>query len=65
VQASAELFYDVFSRYDPGNLLLRQAEREVLERALEASRLKRTSSDCAATAWSSSRSSGRRPLPSR
>ena len=42
VQASADLFYDVFCRYDPGNLLVRQAEREVLERQLEASRLKRT-----------------------
>jgi ATP-dependent Lhr-like helicase len=42
VQASAELFYDVFAKYDPGNLLLRQAGREVLERQLEASRLRRT-----------------------
>lgn len=41
-QASADLFYEVFSRYDPENLLLRQAGREVLERQLEASRLKRT-----------------------
>jgi ATP-dependent Lhr-like helicase len=42
VQASAGLLYDVFTRYDPGNLLLRQAEREVLERQLEASRLAAT-----------------------
>ena len=39
LQASSGLFYDVFSRYDPDNLLLRQARREVLERQLEESRL--------------------------
>ena len=39
VQASSELLYDVFARYDPDNLLLLQAHREVLERQLEQSRL--------------------------
>ncbi len=39
LQASSGLLYDVFVRHDPGNLLLRQAQREVLERQLEASRL--------------------------
>jgi ATP-dependent helicase Lhr and Lhr-like helicase len=39
VQASSELIYDVFARYDPDNLLLFQAHREVLERQLEQSRL--------------------------
>jgi ATP-dependent helicase Lhr and Lhr-like helicase len=39
VQASSGLLYDVFAKYDPDNLLLRQAEREVLERQLEASRI--------------------------
>lgn len=39
LQASSGLFFDVFQRYDPGNLLLQQAEREVLERQLEQSRL--------------------------
>ena len=33
--------YDVFARYDPDNLLLFQAHREVLERQLERSRLGR------------------------
>jgi Lhr-like helicases len=33
VQASSELLYDVFARYDPHNLLLFQAHREVLERS--------------------------------
>ena len=41
VQASSELLYDVFTRYDPENLLLFQAHREVLERQLEHSRLGR------------------------
>jgi ATP-dependent Lhr-like helicase len=40
-QASAGLFYDVFTNYDPGNPLLAQAHREVLERQLEIGRLKR------------------------
>ncbi len=42
LQASSGLFYDVFRRHDPGNLLVDQAHREVLERQLEASRLGRT-----------------------
>jgi ATP-dependent Lhr-like helicase len=39
VQATSSLFFDVFARYDPKNMLLRQAEREVLEKQLERSRL--------------------------
>jgi ATP-dependent Lhr-like helicase len=39
LQASSGLFFDVFQRYDPENLLLAQAHREVLERQLERSRL--------------------------
>ena len=39
LQASSDLFYEVFRRYDQGNLLLVQAEREVMERQLEQSRL--------------------------
>jgi len=41
VQATSGLFYDVFARYDPNNMLLQQAEREVLERQLERSRMGR------------------------
>jgi ATP-dependent Lhr-like helicase len=41
LQASSGLLWDVFNEYDPGNLLLRQATQEVLERQLEASRLTR------------------------
>ena len=40
LQASSELFFDVFSDFDPDNLLLTQAKREVLERQLEVSRLR-------------------------
>jgi ATP-dependent Lhr-like helicase len=39
LQASSALFYDVFREFDPGNLLLAQARREVLERQLEVGRL--------------------------
>jgi ATP-dependent Lhr-like helicase len=39
VQATSGLIYDVFAQWDPGNPLLGQAEREVLERQLEFSRL--------------------------
>jgi ATP-dependent Lhr-like helicase len=39
LQASSELFYDVFAEFDPDNLLLRQARREVLDQQLELSRL--------------------------
>ncbi len=39
VQASSSLLFDVFSRYDPGHPLLRQADQEVLDRHLEQSRL--------------------------
>ncbi len=41
VQASSGLLFDVFVKYDPENLLVFQAHREVLERQLEASRLGR------------------------
>lgn len=39
LQASSGLFYDVFRQYDPGNLLLAQAEAEVLAQELEIGRL--------------------------
>ena len=39
LQASTELFYEVFKEFDPDNLLLKQAEREVMERQLEVGRL--------------------------
>jgi ATP-dependent Lhr-like helicase len=39
VQASSNLFYEVFTEYDPQNMLLHQARREVLEQQLEYTRL--------------------------
>ena len=41
LQVSSGLFFDVLERYDPANLLLAQAAREVLERQLESTRLGR------------------------
>ena len=42
MQASSSLFFEVFSKHDAGNLLLTQAQREVLEQELELSRLRET-----------------------
>jgi len=42
LQMSSGLFFDVLRQYDPGNLLLSQAAREVLERQLESTRLDAT-----------------------
>jgi len=39
LQVSSGLFFDVLLRYDPTNLLLSQAAREVLERQLESTRI--------------------------
>jgi ATP-dependent Lhr-like helicase len=39
LQASSSLFYEVFRKYDAGNLLLTQADREVLAQELELGRL--------------------------
>jgi ATP-dependent helicase Lhr and Lhr-like helicase len=42
LQASSALFFEVFRKYDAGNLLLNQAEQEVLSQELELSRLAAT-----------------------
>jgi ATP-dependent helicase Lhr and Lhr-like helicase len=42
LQASSGLFFEVFRKYDPGNLLLTQAQQEVLSQELELSRLRAT-----------------------
>jgi len=39
IQASSGLLYDVFAEYDPENLLLKQAQYEVLEAQLEETRM--------------------------
>lgn len=40
LQASSNLFFDVFCQYDPNNMLLEQSRREVLEQQLDSSRLR-------------------------
>ncbi|KQQ33847.1 DNA ligase-associated DEXH box helicase [Duganella sp. Leaf126] len=42
LQASSALFFSVFRQHDAGNLLLTQAQREVLEQELELTRLRAT-----------------------
>lgn len=42
LHASSGLIYDVLRDFDPGHLLLKQAEREVMERQFEQTRLART-----------------------
>lgn len=42
LQTSAELLFEVFSRFDPENRLLQQAQREVLEEQFEQARLEST-----------------------
>jgi ATP-dependent Lhr-like helicase len=39
LQASSALFYEVFRKYDAGNMLLTQAQREVLSQELDIGRL--------------------------
>jgi len=40
IQASSNLFFDAFCQHDPGNLLLEQCRREVLDQQLEWNRLR-------------------------
>jgi ATP-dependent Lhr-like helicase len=40
LQASSALFYEVFRKYDEGNMLLGQAENEVLGQELDIARLR-------------------------
>ena len=42
LQASSSLFFEVFRKHDAANLLLTQAQREVLEQELELTRLRET-----------------------
>ncbi len=42
LQVSTSLLYEVFTKYEPDNLLLKQAEREVLQDQLETHRLTQT-----------------------
>ncbi len=49
IQASSSLLYKVFRRYDPGNLLIQQSTREILERQLEFRRLSQSLNRMAAS----------------
>lgn len=42
LQVSANLLFEVFTRYDPDNLLLEQSRKEILEHQLEIERLQKT-----------------------
>ncbi len=52
LQASSSLFFEVFRKYDVGNRLLGQAEREVLAQELEVDRLGDTLRHLASLPWS-------------
>jgi len=40
LQASASLLFNVFTEYEPGNLLIRQAYQEVFDQQMEETRLR-------------------------
>ena len=50
LQASSSLFFEVFRKYDAGNLLLTQAQTEVLSQELDIGRLRATLQRMAALA---------------
>jgi ATP-dependent helicase Lhr and Lhr-like helicase len=47
LQASSGLLYDVLRRYDPGHLLLRQADREILTEQFDLEGLREALARCA------------------
>ncbi len=51
LQISAALLFDVFQRHEPGNLLLAQARREVLEEQLDLGRLFATLGRLGSSEW--------------
>ncbi|MEK9862506.1 MAG: DNA ligase-associated DEXH box helicase, partial [Verrucomicrobiota bacterium] len=51
LQVSSELLFEVFQRYDPGNLLIEQTHREVLSRELDVERLQRVLEQMAQQEW--------------
>jgi ATP-dependent Lhr-like helicase len=51
LQTSSGLMFDVLERYDPGNLLLEQSRREVLECQLDQSQLSQAVERLAAQSW--------------
>ena len=53
LQASSGLFFDVFRQYDPCNLLLTQAEEEVLRQSWKSSACSRRCNACNSAVWTS------------
>lgn len=51
LQASSNLFFDVFQQYDPNNLLLQQARQEVLDQQLNWERLVTALQEIAGRTW--------------
>lgn len=62
LQVNSTLIYDVFERFDPDNLLLRQAQKEVVDRQFERSRLHRTLERLRSSEWLTREVSGPTPL---
>jgi ATP-dependent Lhr-like helicase len=60
--AGSSLLFDVLSEFDPGNLLIHQARREVLERQFESSRLAMTLARIRASALVHRRTSSPTPF---
>ncbi|KEF42762.1 MAG: DEAD/DEAH box helicase [Cyanobium sp. CACIAM 14] len=62
LQISAALLFDVFQRHEPGNLLLAQARREVLEEQLDLGRLIGTLRRLRSSEWLQRRTARPSPL---
>jgi len=62
LQASSGLLYDVLRRYDPGHVLLAQAEREVFSQQLDLQALTQTLRNCAARRIDLQRTASLTPL---
>ena len=65
LQISASLLFDVFSRHEPDNRLLRQAQREVLQEQLELSRLEQALQRATRQEWLHVQTPDPAPWPSR
>lgn len=62
VQANSSLIYDVFEQFDPDNMLLAQARREVMEKQFERTRLGNSLNRLATCRWITKHVSSPTPL---
>ena len=62
LQASSSLFFEVFRKYDAGNLLLTQAQTEVLSQELDIDRLRATLQRMAGLSDRARRPEGAQPV---